>query len=184
MYLKAERYFANKGPYSQSYGLSSSHIQMWELDLKEGWVLNNWCFQTVILEKTLESPLGCQEIKSVHPKGEQSWIFIGRTDADSEIPILWPPDAESHLTGKDTDAGEDWRQEDKGTIEDEMVGCHYRFNGHECEQTLRHCEGQGRLVCCSPLCFRVSYDLVTEQQFIFLGFPFHMCKCHATPSGL
>ena len=117
---------------------------MWELDLKEGWVPNNWCFQTVILEKTLESPLGCQEIKPINLKGNQSWIFIGRTDAKSEAPKLWPSDVNSQLTGKDPDAGKDWKQEEKGMTEDEMVEWHYGFNGHECEQTLGDGEGPGK----------------------------------------
>ena len=106
-------YFADKGPSSQSYGFSSSHVWMWELDHKESWLLKNWCFWTVVLEKTLESPLDCKEIKPVNPKGNQSWIFFGRTD--TEAPVLWPPDAKNWLIGKDPDAGKDWRQERKGT---------------------------------------------------------------------
>ena len=104
-------------------GFSSSHVWMWELDYKESWRLKNWCFWTMVLEKTLESPLDCKEIKPVHPKGNQSWTFIGRTDAEAETPILWPPDAKNWLIWKDPDAGKDWRQEEKGTTEDEMVGC-------------------------------------------------------------
>ena len=111
----------------------SSHVWMWELDYKESWVLKNWCFWTVVLEKTLESPLYSKEIQPVHPKGNQSWIFIGRTDAEAETPILWTPDAKSWLTGKDPDVGKDWRWEEKGTTEDEMVGWHHRFDGHEFE---------------------------------------------------
>ena len=107
-----------KGPSSQSYGFSSSHVWMWELDYKESWALKNWCFWTVVLEKTLESPLDCKEIQPVHPKGNQSWIFIRRTDVEAETPILWPPDTKNRLTGKDTDAGKDWRQEEKGTTEE------------------------------------------------------------------
>ena len=103
---------------------------MWELDFKESWALKNWCFWTVVLEKTLESPLDCKEIQPVHPKGYQSWIFIGRTDVEAETLILWPPDAKKWLIGKDPDAGKDWRQE-KGTTEDEMVGWHHRVDGHE-----------------------------------------------------
>ena len=110
----------NKDPYSQSYGFPSSQVQLWELNHKEGWVRKNWCFWTIVLEKSLESPLNCNKIKPVNPKGNQSWIFTGRTDA--ETPILWPPDAKSWLTGKDPDAGKDWRQEEKGTTEDEMIG--------------------------------------------------------------
>ena len=109
-------------PYSQSYVFPSSHVWMWESDHKESWAVKNWCFWTVVLEKTLESPLDFREIKPVNPKGNQSWIFIGRTDAEAEAPILWPPDARNWLTGKDPDAGKDWRQEEKGTTEDEMVG--------------------------------------------------------------
>ena len=120
---------------------------MWELDHKEGWALKNWCFWTVVLEKTLESPLNCKEIKPVHPKGNQSWIFIGRTDA--EAPILWPPDAKSWLIRKEPDAGKDWRQE-KGTTEHEVVGWHHQLNGQESEQALGVGDGQGSLVCSSP----------------------------------
>ena len=145
---KQESYhFANKGPYSQSYGFSSSHVWMWELDHKEVWVLKNWCFLTVMLEKTLESPVDSKEIKPVNPKGNQPWICIGKTDA--EAPIIWPPDAKSQLIGKDPDAGKDWRQE-KGETEDEMDGWHQWFNGHEFEQTPGDHEGQGSLVCYSP----------------------------------
>ena len=147
--LKKQRYhFANKGPYSQSYGFSSSHVRMWALDHKEGWTMKNWCFQIVVLEKTLESPLGCK-IKSVNPKGNQSWIFIGRTDAEAEAPIHWPSDAKSQVIGKDPDAGNDWGME-KGVTEDEMVGWHHWLNGHEFQQTPGDSEGQGSLACCSP----------------------------------
>ena len=110
---------------------SSSHVWMWELDPKEGWVPKNWCFWTVVLEKTLESPLDCKEIYPVSPNGDQSWVFIGRTDAKAETPILWPPHAKSWLIGKDPDAGRDWRQEAKGTTEDEMTEWHHRLNGYE-----------------------------------------------------
>ena len=130
---KQRHYFDNKVPSSQSYGFPSSHIWMWELDYKESWAPKNWCFWTVVLEKTLESPLDCKEIQIVNPKGNQSWIFIGRNDAEAEALVLWPPDAENWLTGKDPDAGQDWRQE-KGVTEDEMVGWHYQLNGHEFEQ--------------------------------------------------
>ena len=142
---KQKHYFANIGLYSQSYGFSSSHVWMWELDYKESWVKKNWCFWTVVLEKTLESPVDCS------PKGNQSWIFIKRTDAEAEAPILWPPEAKSQLIRKDPDAGKDWRQEEKGTREDKMVGWHHWLNGHEFEQGLGDGEGQGSLVCCSPL---------------------------------
>ena len=117
-------------------GFSSSRVWAWELDYKESWALKNWCFWTVVL-KTLESPLDCKEIQPVHPKGDQSWIFIGRTDAEAETPIFWPPDGKSWLIGKDPDAGKDWRQEKKGTTEDEMAGWHHRLNGLEFDSTLR-----------------------------------------------
>ena len=141
---KQRRYFDSKCPSSQSYGFSSSHVWMWELDYKESWAPKNWCFWTVVLEKTLEGPLDCKEIQPVHPKGNQSWIFIGRTDA----PILWPPDAKNWLIGKDPDAGKDWRGEEKGTTEDEMVGWHHRLDGHEFEWTPGDGDGQGGLACC------------------------------------
>ena len=126
---KQGHHFANKDQYSQSYGLSSSHVQMWELENKEGRVLRNWCFQTVVLEKTLESLLDSKEIKPVNAKGSQLWILFGRTNA--EAPILWPPDVNSQLTGKDPDAGKDWGQDEKGVREDEMVGWQHQLNGHE-----------------------------------------------------
>ena len=129
---------------------SSSHIQMWELDHNESWAPKNQCFSTVVLEKTLESPLDCKEIQPVHPKGDQPWIVIRGTDTEAETPVLWPPHAKSWLTGKDPDAGRDWRQEEKGTTEDEMAGWHHWLNGHEFEQALGDSEGHGSLVCCSP----------------------------------
>ena len=112
------------------------------------WAPNNWCFWTVVLEKTLESPLDCQEIQPVHPKGKQSWIFTGRTDVEVETPILQPPDVKNWLIWKDTDAGKDWRQEEKGTTENEMVGWHHRLDGHEFEWTPGVGDGQGGLACC------------------------------------
>ena len=127
---------------------SGSHVWFWELNHKEGWTPKNWCFQTVVLEKTFESLLDCKEIKPVNPKGNQPWKFIGRTDAEAEAPILWPPDAKSWLTGKAQDAGKDWRQEERVMTEDEMVGWHHWLNGHEFEQTPGDGEGQGKLVCC------------------------------------
>ena len=111
---------------------SSSHVWMWELDYKESWVPKNWCFWTVVL-KALERPLDCKEIKSVHPKGNQSWVFIGRTDAEAEAPVFWPPDVNNWLTGKDPDAGKDWRWEEKGTTADEIVAWHHQLNRHEFE---------------------------------------------------
>ena len=119
---KQRRYFADKGPSSQSYAFTSSHVWMWDLDYKESWVTKNWCFWTVDMEKTLESPLDFKEIKPVNPEGNQSWIFTGRTDAEAEAPILCPPDVKHWLTGKDPDAGKDLRQDEKGMTEDEMVG--------------------------------------------------------------
>ena len=130
---KQRHYVANKDPSHQSYGFSSSHVWMWELDYKESWALKNWCFQTMVLEKTLESPLDYKEIQPVHSKGNQSWIFFRRTDAEAETPILWPPDAKNWLTRKDPDARKDWRREEKGTTEDEMVGWHHWLDGHEFE---------------------------------------------------
>ena len=144
------RYFANKGPSSHGYCFSSGHVWMWELHCKESWALKNWCFWTVMLEKTLESPLDSKEIQPVHCKGDQSWIFTGRTDAEAETPILWPPDAKSWLIGKDTDAGEDLRAEEKEATEDEMVGWHHRLSRHGFEQTPGDGKGQESPPCCSP----------------------------------
>ena len=126
---KQRHYFASKGPSSQSYGFSSSHVWMWELDHKESWTPKNWCFWTVVLQKTLEIPLDCRESHPVHPKANQSWIFIGRIDA--EAPILWPPDEKNWLIGKGPSAGKDWRWEEQGTTEDEMVGWYHQLDGHE-----------------------------------------------------
>ena len=134
---------------SQGYGFSSGHVWMWELDYKEGWALKNWCFWTVVLEKTLESPLDCKEIEPVLPQGDQSWVFIGRTDVEAATPILWPPHAKSWLIGKDPDAGKDWGQEEKGTAEDDMVGWHHRLDGHGFGWTQGVGDGQGGLACCN-----------------------------------
>ena len=122
---------------------------MSELDCEESWALKNWCFWTVVLEKTLESPLDCKEIQPIHPKGDKSWVFIGRNDAEAETPILWPPHAKSWLIGKDSDAGRDWGQEEKGTTGDEMAGRHHWLDGHEFEWTPGVGDGQGGLACCS-----------------------------------
>ena len=122
---------------------------MWQLNFKESWVPKNWCFWTVVLEKTLESPLDCKEIQPVHPKGNQLWIYIGSTDAEAEAPILWPPDVKNWLIGKDLDAGKDWRWEKKGMTEDEMAGWHHQLDGREFEQALGVGSGQGSLACCS-----------------------------------
>ena len=140
-------------------GFSISHVWMWELDQKEGWVQKNWCFKTVVLEKTLESPLDCKEVRLVNPKGNQLWIFIGRTDAEAETPILWPPDAKCWLIGNHPDDGKVWGQEDKGATEDKTVGWHNQFSGCEFEQTLRDSEGWGSLACCSP-----GKELDTTEQ--------------------
>ena len=131
----------------QSYGFSSNHVWMWELGYKESWARKNWCYWTVVL-KTQESLLDHKEIKPVNPKGNQLWIFIGRTEA--EAPILWPPDAKSQLIRKDPGSGKDWRQEEKGVTENKMIGWHHWLNGHEFEQALRDGEGQESLACCSP----------------------------------
>ena len=136
-----------------------------KLDHKKGWVPKNWCFWTVVLEKTLESPLDCKEIQPVHPKGNQSWIFIGRMDAEADVPTLWPPDVKSRLIRKDHDAGKCWEQEEKEVTQNEMVRWHHRLNGHEYEQALGESEAQGSLVCCSSSAPKESdHDLVTEQQ--------------------
>ena len=154
-YIKKQRhYFANKGPSSQGYVFSSDHVWMWELDCEEGWSPKNWCFWTVVLEKTLESPVDCKEIKPVLPKGNQ-WIFIGRTDAEAETPVLWPPDVKNWLIRKDLVAWKDRRQE-KGMTEDEMVGWHHRLYGHELVQVPGVGDGQGILVCYSPWGHKVS----------------------------
>ena len=129
---------------------SRSHVWMWELDYKESWAPKNWCFWTVVLEKTLESPLKCKEIQPVNPKGNQSWLFIERTDAEAEAPIIWPPVVKGWLIRKDPDAGKDWRQEEKGITKDEMVGWHHRLKGHEFEQAPRVGDGWGSLACCNP----------------------------------
>ena len=152
-HIKRQRHhLADKVPSSQSYDFSSSHVWMWEFDCEEGWAPKNWCFWTVVLEKTLESPLDCKEIESIHPKGNQPWIYIRRTEAEAESPVLWPPDVKSWLIRKDSDSVKDWRREEKGTTEDEMVmvGWHHRCNGHEFEKALGDGTGQGSLTCCSP----------------------------------
>ena len=131
--LKSETLLCQQSPSSQSFCFSSSHVWIWELDYKESGELKNWCFLTVVLEMILESPLDCKEIQSVQPKGNQSWIFIGRTEAEAETPILWPPDVKKWLIWKDPDAGKDWRWEEKGMTEDELVGWHHRLNVHEFE---------------------------------------------------
>ena len=138
---------------------------MWQLDYKESWVLKNWCFWTVVLEETLESPLDCKEIQPVHPKGNQSWVFIGRTDAEAETPIFWPPDVKNCLIGKDPDTGKDWRWEERMT-EDEMIGWHHQLNGLEFEETPEVGDGQGGLECCSPCSCKESD---TSEQLNWTG---------------
>ena len=136
-------------PYSQSYGFSTNHLWVWELDHKEGWALKNWCFWTEVLENMLESPLGFKEIKPINPKGKQPWIFIGRTDAEAEAPLLWPTDAKNWFIGKDPDARKDWGQEEKGVTENEIVGWHHWLIGNEFEQTQADSDGQEMPACCS-----------------------------------
>ena len=148
--IREQRHYSpDKALHSQSYGFPSSHVWTWELDRKEDWVLKNWCFQTVVLEKTLEGPLDCKEIKPVNPKGNKPWIFIGRTDAETEAPILWPLDAKSWLTGIDPDAAKNWGQEKKGVTEDELAGWHHWFNGHESEEIHGDSDGDRSLACYS-----------------------------------
>ena len=158
-------YFANKGPSSQTLIFFSSNEWMWELNYKESRGPKNWCFWIVVLEKTLESPLDCKEIQPVNPKGNQSWIFTGRTDAKAETPILWPINAKNWLIRKDPDAGKDWRQEEKRVTEDDMVAWHHRLNGDEFEQAPGVGEGQGSLAYCSPWGCRVGHNWVTELNW-------------------
>ena len=146
---KQRHHFANRGLCCQSYGFSGSHVRKWKLDHKQRWVWKNCCFWIVMLEKTLERPLDCKEIKPVYPKGNQSWIFTGKT-AEAQVPILWPHDTKSRLTGKDPDARKDWGQKEKRVTKDEMVGWHYQLEGHELEQALGVGDGQGSLACCIP----------------------------------
>ena len=145
---KQTHYFVNKCLSSQGYGFSCGHVWMWELDYRESWRLKNWCFWTVMFEKTLESPFACEEIQPVHPKGDQSWVFIGRTDVEAETPVLWPHDVKIWLIGKDPDAWKDWGQEEKGMTEDEMVGWLHRLNGNGFGWTPGVGDGQGGLTCC------------------------------------
>ena len=162
---KQRHYFANKSPSSQRYGFSNSHVQMWELDHKEGWELKDWWFLMVVLEKILRSPLDRRKIKSVNPKGNKPWMCIGSTFAEAEAPILWLPDVKSWITGKDPDAGKDWRQKEKGMTEDEITGWHHRLNGHEFKQTPEVGYGQGSLVCYSPWGHRVRHNWGIELKW-------------------
>ena len=161
---KQRHYFVNKDPSSQGYGFSNSHVWMWVLDCKESWVLKNWCFWTVVLEKTLESPLDCKEIQPVHPK-DQSWVFLGRTDVEAETPILWPPYAKSWLIWKDLVAGKVWGLEEKGMAEDEMIGWHHRLNGHGFGWTLGVGDGQGSLALKN-----LSYSILLTEKLHFVRF--------------
>ena len=163
MTKKQRHYSANEGPSSQISGFSRGHVWMWVLDYKESWVPKNWCFWTVVLT-TLKSPLDSKEIQPVHPEGNQSWIIIRSTDAEAETPVLWPPDAKNWLTGKDPDAGKDWRQEEKGATEDEMVGWNHGLNGHEFERAPGVGDGQGSPVCCSSWGCKES-DWATELNW-------------------
>ena len=162
--LKAETLLCQERPINLKLCFSRSHVWMWELDYKESWVPNNLCFWTVVLEKMLESLLDSKEIKPVNSKGNRSWIFIGRTDAKAETPILWPPDVKNWLLGKDLDAGKDWRQE-KGMTEDEMVGWHHWLNGHGFGWTPGAGDGQVSLEWSSPWFCRVGQDWVTELNW-------------------
>ena len=162
---KQKHYFVNKGPSSEGYGFSSGHVWMWELGHEESWVPNNWCFWTVVLENTLESPLDCKEIQPVHPKRNESWIFTGRTDAEAETPILWPHDVKSWLIWKDPDAGKDCKWEEKGMTENEKLGGHHWFNGYEFEQAPG--VGDGVLQSMG------SHDWATELNWNFLS---NMCS--------
>ena len=157
---KQRHYFANKDPSSQIFGFSCCHVWMCDLDHKESWVLKKWCIWTVVLDKTLGNPLDYKEIKLVNPKGNQSWIFIGRTDA--KVPILWPPDAKNWLIRKGPDAGKNWRQEEKRITEDEMVGWHHHVNRHEFEQSVGVGDEQGSLTCCNPWGHKES-DIMSDR---------------------
>ena len=166
---------------SQSYGFSSSHVWVWEMDYKESWALKNWCLWTVVLEKILESPLDCKEIWSVHPKGNQSWTFTGRTDAKAETAMLWPPDVKKWLIGKDLDAGKDWRQEEKGTTENAVVWWHHQLIGHEFEQAPGIGDGQGSLCASFHWGRRVlQHGQVTEKSWTELTLILSYCwqKCN------
>ena len=149
-------YFANKGSSSQGYGFSCGHVWIWELDCEESWAPKNYCFWTLMLEKTPENPLDCKEIQPVHSEGDQPWVFFWRNDAKPETPVLWPPHMKSWLIGKDSYAGRDWGQEDKGKAEDEMAGWHHRLDGHEFEWTPGVSDGQGGLAWCDSWGHKVS----------------------------
>ena len=182
---KQRQYFANKGPSSQGYGFSSGHVWMWELDCEESWALKNWCFWTVVLAKTLESPLECKEIQPVHSKGDQPWVFFERNDAKAETPILWPPHVKSWLIGKDSDAGRDWGQEEKGMTEDEMAGWYHRLNGCEIEWIPGVSDGQGGLACCNSWGCKESdtteqLNWLTDDVFLTINWIYSTCYLHCS----
>ena len=189
-------YFVNKGLSSQGYGFSSSHVWMWELDYKENWAPKNWCFWTVVLEKTLESPLDCKEAQPVHPKGDQSWMLFGRTDVEAKTPKVWAHDVKSWLIWKDPDAGKDWGHEEKQTTEDEMIGWHHWLNGHGFGWTPGVGDGQGGLACCSWVCKESdtteqlnwtdnmpSRNLEAKMQVVFFERMYN-CDCNCMPAIL
>ena len=190
-HIKQQRhYLANKGPSSQSYGFSSSQVRRWELDYKESWAPKNWCFWTVVLEKSLESPLDCKEIQP-DPKEYQSWIFTGRTDAEAETPILWTPEVKKWLVRKDPDAGKDWLREQKGMTEDEMLGWHHWLDGRESEWTPGDGDGQGGLACCdswgckeSDTTERLNWTELNWTHLILTASLFFMFLHHLKPIPL
>ena len=177
--LKCRHHFADKGPCTQGYDLSSSHVRMWDLDNKEGRALKNWCFRAVVLEKIFESPLENKDIKPVNLKGNQPGIFFERTDAEAEAPVLWPLDLYSWLIGKDHDARKDWRQKEKRVIEDDgMVAWHHGFTGHELGQTLGDDEEQGSLACCSHEMLNMIWWLNDNNSMAF-----RQCVCPSVTEG-
>ena len=176
---KQRHYFANKGPSSQGYGFPSGHVWMWELYCEESWAPKNWCFWTVMLEKTLENPLDCKEIQPVHSEGNQPWDFFGRNDAKAETPVLWPPHAKCWLIGKDSDAGRDRGQEEKGMTEDEKAGCHHWLDGQESEWTLRVGDGQGGLAYCDSWVSKSWTRLVTELNWTDWHTALYKFKIHS-----
>ena len=167
---KQRHHFADKGPSSQSQGFSSCHVQIWELDYKESWAVKNWCFWTVVLEKTLESPFDCKEIQPVHSERDQPWDFFGRNDGKAETPILWPPHVKSWLIGKDPDTGRDWGQEEKGMTEDEMAGWHHWLDGCESEWTPGVGDGQGGLEYCDSCVAKSRTWLSNWSDLIWYAF--------------
>ena len=168
--LKSRGIVCQQKSSSQGCGFSSSHVWMCELDCEESWVLKNWCFWTVVLEKTLERPLDCKEIQPVHSEGDQSWVFIGRTDAKAETPILWPPHAKSWPIGKDPDGGRVWEQEEKGVTEDQMAGWHHWLDAHEFGWIPRVGDGQGGLVCCDSWGLK-EWDMTEQLNWTELNIP-------------